>query len=81
MLAAIASLILTVAEEAPPTFRLPADTRPLSYAIALELDPRKDDYAGKFVTYKSQRGVATLFAVVRDNRGGQAWSSIDVLVQ
>lgn len=41
----------------------------------------KDDYGGKFVTFGSQPGVATLFAVVRDNRGGQAWTSIDVLVQ
>jgi hypothetical protein len=31
-----------------------------------------DDYGGKFVTYHSQLGVATLYAVVRDNRGGQA---------
>jgi len=40
-----------------------------------------DDSEGKFVTFKAHPGEATLFAVVRDNRGGQAWISFDVIVQ
>jgi hypothetical protein len=59
--------------------RFSADT-----GAAVVNDPNvgwNDDYGGKFMTYGSEPGVATLYAVVRDNRGGQAWSSIDILVQ
>jgi hypothetical protein len=47
-------------------------------------DPKngwRDDSEGKFMTFKSAPGEATLYAVVRDNRGGQAWTSFDVIVQ
>jgi hypothetical protein len=40
-----------------------------------------DEHAGDFVAYGSQPGEATLFAVVRDNRGGQAWTSYDVIIR
>jgi hypothetical protein len=53
-------------------------------SIRVVNDPTRgwfDDHAGKFVTYGSQPGEATLFTVVRDNRGGQDWRSIDVLVR
>jgi hypothetical protein len=41
----------------------------------------QDASEGKFMTFKSLPGEATLFAVVRDNRGGQAFRSIDVVVR
>jgi hypothetical protein len=41
----------------------------------------QDGHEGKFTTFKAVQGEATLFAIVRDNRGGQAWVSFDVLVQ
>jgi hypothetical protein len=47
-------------------------------------DPNRgwtDDYDGKFIAFKAAPGPATLFAVVRDNRGGQAFLQYDVLVR
>jgi len=47
-------------------------------------DPNRgwsDEYEGKFITFKTVEGEATLFAVVRDNRGGQAFLHYDVLVR
>ena len=47
-------------------------------------DPNRgwnEEHEGKFTTFKAVEGEATLFAIVRDNRGGQAWISFDVLVQ
>jgi hypothetical protein len=41
----------------------------------------KDDYEGKFITFKSVPGEATLYASVRDNRGGQAFTSFQVLIR
>jgi hypothetical protein len=41
----------------------------------------QEESEGKFMTFKSQPGEATLFAVVRDNRGGQAFTSTDVIVR
>ena len=47
-------------------------------------DPNRgwnDEHEGKFTTFRANEGEARLFAVVRDNRGGQAWTSFDVLIQ
>jgi hypothetical protein len=41
----------------------------------------KDDYAGKFLTFKASPGEATLYAIVRDSRGGQAFTSLSVIVR
>jgi cytosol alanyl aminopeptidase len=36
-----------IEEEPGPGFRLPGDTRPVEYAIALEVDPRKGSFTGR----------------------------------
>jgi len=41
----------------------------------------QDASEGKFNSFKAAPGEATLYAVVRDNRGGQAWASIDIIVR
>lgn len=40
-----------------------------------------EESEGKFQAWKSVPGEATLYAAVRDNRGGQAFVSVDVLIQ
>lgn len=47
-------------------------------------DPNRgwnEAHEGEFTTFRAASGDATLFAVVRDNRGGQAWTSFDVVIQ
>jgi hypothetical protein len=41
----------------------------------------QEDSYGEFRSFKSVPGEATLYAVVRDNRGGQSWASFDVIVR
>jgi hypothetical protein len=40
-----------------------------------------DDYGAAFEAYEAAPGEAHLYAIVRDNRGGQTWIRTDVLVQ
>ena len=40
-----------------------------------------DDHAGRFTAFGAPPGEATLYAIVRDNRGGQSFATLDVLVQ
>ncbi len=40
-----------------------------------------DDIAGQFEAYDAQPGESQLYAIVRDNRGGQTWITTSVLVQ
>lgn len=47
-------------------------------------DPTKgwnESYDGQFRAFKASPGESTLYAVVRDNRGGQTWSSFDVIIR